>query len=98
MAVDPARPGSVSRNLEAMRDSTLRMMRKNRHLLPRALQGGYWRACMAGIHGDYAKWHYRAGRRAAALKDVAHLFSLAPVARGRLGLGLLKDILLGRQL
>jgi hypothetical protein len=98
MAVILRRPGSVSRNLEAMRNSTLRMMTKNRHLLPARLQGAYWRACMAGIHGDYAKWRYRAGQRGAAVAEVAHLFRLAPVARGRLGLGLLKDMLLGRKL
>jgi glycosyltransferase involved in cell wall biosynthesis len=90
------RPGSVSRNLEAMRDSTLRMMRKNRHLLPPDLQGAYWRSCVAGVHGDYAKWRYREGQRGEAMLEVARLLTLSPVARGRLGLGLLKDILLGR--
>ena len=92
------RPGSVSRNVEAMRHGAIRVMKKNRHLLPSALQGRFWRACMAGIHGDYAKWRYRAGRRGAALLDVARIFFLAPIARGRLGLGLLKDMLLGRPL
>jgi glycosyltransferase involved in cell wall biosynthesis len=92
------RHGSVSRNLEAMRESTLRMMAKNRHLLPTELQGRYWRSCVAGVHGDYAKWRYRSGRRSAALQDVVHLLRLAPIARGRLGLGLLKDMLLGRSL
>ena len=53
---------------------------------------------MAGIHGDYAKWRYRDGQRGAALLEVVHLLRLAPVARGRLGLGLMKDMLLGRQL
>lgn len=98
MAVILRRPGSVSRNLEAMRESTLRMMRKNRPLLPRHLQGGYWRSCLAGVHGDYAKWRYRIGQRGPAMLDVMRLLSLAPVARGRLGLGLMKDMLLGRQL
>lgn len=92
------RPGSVSRNLEAMRESTLRMMRKNRHLLPRDLQGSYWRACVAGIHGDYAKWRYREGHRLAALLEASHVLRLAPVARARLGLGLLRDIVAGRTL
>jgi hypothetical protein len=53
---------------------------------------------MASIHGDYAKWRYRAGRRGGALMDVARMLALAPFARGRLALGLLKDILLGRPL
>jgi glycosyltransferase involved in cell wall biosynthesis len=92
------RPGSMSRNLEVMREAAIRVMQKNRHLLPTSHQGAYWRACMAGIHGDYAKWRYRAGQRKVALLEVARLFRLAPLARGRLGLGLLKDILLGRAL
>ena len=46
MAVILRRPGSVSRNLEAMRESTLRMMSsKNRHLLP-PLQGD------TGVHAS----------------------------------------------
>lgn len=92
------RPGSVSRNREAMRDSTLRMLRKNRDLLPPKLQGGYWRSCIAGVHGDYAKWRYRDGQRGAALLEVLRLLRLAPASRGRLGLGLLRDMLLGRAL
>ena len=51
---------------------------------------------MASTYGDYAKWRYRAGRRGDALIDVACMLFLAPVARGRLGLGLLKDMLFGR--
>jgi hypothetical protein len=89
------RPGSVSRNLEAMRESTIRMMKKNRHLLPTDLRGSYWRSCLAGIHGDYAKWHYREGQRTKALSEVARVLGLAPLRQGRLGLGLLKDIVLG---
>lgn len=98
MAVVLRRPGSVSRNLEAMRNSTLRMMAKNRHLLPRELQGAYWRKCVAGIHGDYAKWRYREGQRLAAVGEVANMLALSPVGQGRLGLGLLRDILLNRAL
>jgi glycosyltransferase involved in cell wall biosynthesis len=92
------RPDSMSRNVEGMRRGAIRMMEKNRHLLPRAMRGRYWRGCLAGLYSDYAKWRYRAGRRGAALMDVARMFSLAPIARGRLALGLLKDILLGRPL
>jgi GT2 family glycosyltransferase len=90
------RPGSVSRNIEGMRTGAIRVMKKNRHLLPRPLAGGYWRAGLASVHADYAKWRYRAGRRVAALLDVARIFLLAPITRGRLGLGLLRDMLLGR--
>jgi glycosyltransferase involved in cell wall biosynthesis len=92
------RPGSMSRNLEVMRDAAVQVMRKNRRLLPDPLQGAYWRACMAGVHADYAKWRYRSGQRAGALCEVAHLMALAPLERGRLGLGLLKDIALGRRM
>jgi glycosyltransferase involved in cell wall biosynthesis len=87
---------SVSHNLDVMQQSVARVMRKNRHLLPPNLQGGYWRGTLAGIYGDYAKRRYRAGRRGAALVDVVRILMLAPIARGRLGLGLLRDILLGR--
>lgn len=96
LAVILRRPGSVSRNLESMQESTVRMMRKNRHLLPAGMQGPYWRHCLAGVHGDYAKWRYREGQRWSALKEVLALLRLSPIGRGRLGLGLLKDILLGR--
>jgi glycosyltransferase involved in cell wall biosynthesis len=92
------RPGSMSRNLEVMRDAAVRVMAKNRTLLPPAMQGSYWRACMAGIHADYAKWRHRTGQRIGALAEVGRMLALAPVARGRLALGLLKDIALGRPL
>src|SRR5574340_1148406 len=88
------RSGSVSRNLQAMRDSTLRMLRKNRQLLPAEFRGGYWRRCVAGVHGDYAKWRYRKGQRTAALHELACMMVLSPLGRGRLGLGLLRDIVL----
>lgn len=92
------RPGSVSRNVEAMRAGAIQARHKNRRLLPSALQGRFWRTSMANVYADYSKWRYRAGRRGAALMDVARIFRLAPIARGRLGLGLLKDMLLGRSL
>lgn len=98
LAVILKRPSSMSRNLDVMRESAIRVMKKNRHLLPPELRGGYWRACLAGIHGDYAKWRYRSGQRGGALCDVTQLMLLAPLARGRLGLGLLKDMALGRPL
>jgi glycosyltransferase involved in cell wall biosynthesis len=91
-------PSSMSRNLKVMRNAAIQVMRKNHPLLPQQLQGGFWRAGMAGIHGDYAKWQYRAGNRGEALLEVFRLLSLAPIKRGRLGLGLLRDMLLGRPL
>lgn len=89
---------SVSRNLDSMREAALRSIRKNRALLPANLQGAFWRNGLAGVYADYAKGAYRAGRTNAALADVLHAFILAPLGRGRLCLGLLKDILLGREL
>lgn len=83
------RPGSVSRHLEHMRESTLRMMRKNRHLLPANYRGAYWRRCIAGVYGDYAKWRYRQGQRGQAICDAFRMLSIAPVARGRLALALI---------
>ncbi len=90
------RPGSVSRNLENMRESSIRMLRKNRSLLPRRFRGSYWRNCVAGILGDYAKWRYREGDRRGALREVFAMFRLAPIGQGRLALGLLRDIVLRR--
>jgi glycosyltransferase involved in cell wall biosynthesis len=98
LAVILRRPGSVSRNLEAMRDSTLRMMRKNRALLPADARGAYWRSCIAGVHADYAKWRYREGQRSAAAMEALRVLALAPTRRGRLALGLLRDVVLKRPL
>lgn len=90
------RSGSVSRDVERMRAGALKVMRKNRHLLPARLQGRFWRACLASVYADYAKWRYRAGDRWGAVADVLAMLRLAPVKRGRLALGLARDILLGR--
>lgn len=98
LAVVIKRPGSMSRNLEVMKDASVRVMTKNRHLLPDGLQGAYWRKCMAGVHGDFAKWRYREGRRLAALREVARMMTLSPFGQWRLGLGLLKDIVFNRRL
>ena len=92
------RENSVSRNLEAMRDSSLKSIRKNRTLLPTELQGAFWHDSLAGVYADYAKAYYRAGYRAAALADIFRAFIHAPIRRSRFCLGLLKDIALGRSL
>lgn len=98
MVVILKRPGSMSRNLETMRNAAVTVMTKNRHLLPAAMRGGYWRRCMAAVHADYAKWRYRDGQRVGALREVASMMVLSPLGQGRLALGLLKDIILGRSL
>lgn len=98
LAVILRRENSVSRNLDAMRDSSLVSIRKNRTLLPPELQGAFWRNSLAGVYTNYAKVAYRAGRRGAALIDTLRALVLAPVGRGRLCLGLLRDIVLRRSL
>jgi len=92
------REKSVSRNLDAMRESALQSVKKNRALLPARLRGAFWRNCLASVYTDYAKGAYRAGRVGGALADTLRAFTLAPIGRGRLCLGLFKDMLLGRQL
>lgn len=92
------REQSVSRNLAAMRESALRSIKKNRALLSPERQGSFWRASLAGVYADYAKGAYRAGERGAALADVLRAFALSPLGRGRLCLGLARDMLLGRRL
>lgn len=89
-------PGSVSRNREAMRRGALDCLDKNRALLPVAQQSAFWRSCRASVLADYAKWRYRDGERAAALRDLAQAFALAPLARGRLILSLALAMLTGR--
>jgi glycosyltransferase involved in cell wall biosynthesis len=96
LAVILRREKSVSRNLDAMRVSTLRSMRKNRVLLPARLRGRFWRNCLAGVYTDYAKPAYRAGRVGRAYADTLRALLLSPVGRGRLCLGLLRDFLVGR--
>ena len=96
LAVILRREKSVSRNLDAMRVSTLRSMRKNRGLLPERLRNRFWRNCLAGVYTDYAKPAYRAGRIGSACADTLRALLLSPVGRGRLCLGLLRDFLLGR--
>jgi glycosyltransferase involved in cell wall biosynthesis len=96
LAIILRRERSVSRNVEAMRSSTLRSLHKNRHLLPPPLRGGFWRNCLAGAYTDYAKPAYREGRLGRALADTLHALALSPFGRGRLCLGLLRDFLLRR--
>ena len=96
LAVILRRQKSVSRNLDAMRGSTLESMRKNRQLLPAHLRGRFWRNCLAGVYTDYAKPAYREGRIGRAYADTLRALLLSPVGRGRLCLGLLRDFALRR--
>lgn len=89
-------PNSVSGNLASMRVATLASFRKNRHLLPPAKRGGYWRAACASALTDYAKTTYRAGNRGLALRWALEALLRAPLGRGRLALSLLLGMLLGQ--
>ena len=91
-------PNSVSGNLVNMRRATLASYRKNRHLLPPAKRGGYWRAACASALTDYAKTTYRAGNRGLALRWTLEALLRAPLGRGRLALSLLLGMLLGQSL
>ena len=88
------RPGSVSRNLDAMRTGSLAMTRKNRALLPADKRGSFWRSVYAGILCDYAKWEYREGRTLHAVRHLGEVLLIAPVTRGRLAVSLLAAIAL----
>lgn len=90
-------PGSMSRNREIMRESALRVMKKNRALLPASMQGGFWRGCVAGVLTDYAKWRYREGARSGALRDLAQAMHLAPLSRGRLVASLALAMMTGQR-
>ena len=90
-------PGSVSSHLPNMRRATLLSFRKNRHLLPPAKRGGYWRAACAGVLTDYAKTAWRAGDPWRALAWTAEALWRAPLGRGRLALGLLVAMLRGER-
>jgi glycosyltransferase involved in cell wall biosynthesis len=96
LAVILRRDKSVSRNLDAMRVSSLRSLQKNRPLLPARLRGRFWRDCLAGVYTDYAKPAYRAGRIGRAYADTLRALLLSPVGRGKLCLGLFRDFLLRR--
>jgi len=92
------RPGSMSGNLDVMRSAAIAVLRKNRTLLPPAKRGGFWRHAYASMLSDFAKWAWRSKRRRQAIGDVVHGLCLAPLARGRLMLGLLAAMLMNRSL
>lgn len=96
LAVILKRADSMSGNLEVMRHAAITVMRKNRHLLPPARRGAFWRHAYAGMLSDYAKWAWRARRRGRALRDLVTALCIAPWSRGRLMAGLLLAMLLNR--
>jgi glycosyltransferase involved in cell wall biosynthesis len=84
LTVIEKRGDSMSGNLDVMRAAAIRVMQKNRGLLPLAKRGRFWRIAYAGMLTDYAKWAYRKGHPARALADLAQALWLAPWSRGRL--------------
>ncbi len=83
------RADSMSGNLDVMRASAIRVMKKNRHLLPPGRQGAFWRAAYAAMLSDYAKWEYRQGRSIRAALHLLQGLALAPRSKGRMLSGLL---------
>jgi glycosyltransferase involved in cell wall biosynthesis len=98
LTVIEKRGDSMSGNRVVMRAAAIRVMQKNRHLLPVGRQRGFWRAAYASMLSDYAKWAYRQGRRSEALLDLLHGLALAPLSRGRPLAGLLLAMLLRQDL
>lgn len=92
------RPGSMSRHLDVMRESAIRVMRKNRHLLNPEDRGRFWESAYAAMLTDYAKWEFRAGRKLAALAHVTEAAMRAPIARGRLCAGLFIAMVRGTEI
>jgi len=90
-------PGSVSSHLPAMRRATLASFKKNRALLPAEKRGAYWRAACAGALTDYAKAAWRAGDRGRAMAWTLESLARSPLGQGRLALGLLLAMLLGKR-
>lgn len=87
---------SMSKNIDLMRQAAICVIHKNRHLLPKELQGRFWNNCYAGMLADYAKWQIRSGRKAGAIIDILHGLLRSPVSRGRLFIGLLLLLINGK--
>ncbi|MDH3380731.1 MAG: glycosyltransferase family 2 protein [Gammaproteobacteria bacterium] len=96
LAVVRWREKSLSRDLYVMRASAIRVMKKNRHLLEPRLQGRFWNACYAGMLSDYAKWEARAGYRLSAVMHLLEGFARAPIAKGRMLMGILLAAMTGK--
>jgi len=89
------RQASMSGNLDVMRESALRVMKKNRILLDASSRGAFWRSAYAGVLADYAKWECRVGRKGEAIIHLLQALLMSPLGRGRLVLGLLVGVMTG---
>ena len=89
-------PHSMSGNLDVMRTSAIRVMHKNRHLLPESERGRFWQGAYAGMLIDYAKWEVRAGLRSAAVLHLLEALLRAPLKHGKLSLCILFQAVRGK--
>ncbi|NOR80858.1 MAG: glycosyltransferase [Methyloprofundus sp.] len=92
------RPDSMSRNLVTMRKSAIQVLKKNRALLDKSSQKGFWHACYASMLCDYAKWEARNGLKMTAISHLILALVHAPRSRGRLCLSLLFAITFNKPL
>jgi len=88
------RPGSMSRNVEEMRRSAIRVMKKT-HRLPHSLRGSHWRSCLAGIYSGLCEMALSAMAGCGANGCCAGLVVGAD-RTGSARAWLLRDMLLGR--
>jgi len=92
------RTDSMSRNLETMRNSAIRVLTKNKSLLNTTSQKTFWHSCYANMLYDYAKWEARSGFKIIAIRHTLLALIYAPKRKGRLCLGLLFAIVFNRPL
>ena len=83
------RSNSVSRNLDNMFKSAIRMYKKNRLLLENSLQKRFWRSAYACMLCDFAKWEARQGRKLAAMSHILLALFISPFNQGRLCISLI---------
>lgn len=88
---------SMSSNLDKMRNSAVKVMQKNRDLLPEKDRSRFWQRAYSGMLTDYVKWELREGRRSAAISHILEAFLRSPIEKARLKLGLLFVALTARQ-
>ncbi|NOQ13059.1 MAG: glycosyltransferase [Methyloprofundus sp.] len=98
LTVITKRPDSMSRHLVTMRESAIKVLRKNRVLLDKSSQKGFWHSCYASMLCDYAKWEARNGLKMTAIQHLLLALIHAPRSRGRLCLSLLFAITLNKPL
>jgi glycosyltransferase involved in cell wall biosynthesis len=98
LAVIVRQTNSRSGNFGAMRESSLRVLRKNRPLLDAESQHDFWRNAYAGVICDYAKWEARCGHRISAMGHLLKAWTYAPISKARLCASLALAILTNQSL